>query len=92
MQFDKKGTGHITEEEFLMGISQFCKCSEEQKIKRLYDLYLLDEQDVGISFDGFLCILRNYPQEKLSTLLNFLKTLLLFSFSIFFKSFFFSSL
>lgn len=46
----------------------FCKSSEEQKIKHLFDLYVFDDMDPGISYEGFLCILRNYPQDKIGTL------------------------
>lgn len=66
--FDEENSGTITEERFLRGLELFCKCSEEQKIKHLYDLYLSDEQETGISYEGFLCILRNYPQDQIGTL------------------------
>ena len=45
--FDTKCRGYINFTEFLKGLGTYCKCTEEEKVELLFDLYDMDH-------DGFI--------------------------------------
>ncbi|CAD8190471.1 unnamed protein product [Paramecium pentaurelia] len=68
-KFTHKQEDYMSFEEFLTGLQMYIKCSEDQKIKNLFKLYDLKNQN-GIAKTDFLQMLHNYSKEEIKVILN----------------------
>ncbi|CAD8121385.1 unnamed protein product [Paramecium sonneborni] len=63
-KFTNKQEDYMNFDEFLAGMEMYIKCSDEQRIVNLFELYDLQNQK-GIAKSDFLQMMQNYPQYEL---------------------------
>ncbi|CAD8173435.1 unnamed protein product [Paramecium pentaurelia] len=63
-KFTNKQEDYMNFDEFLAGMEMYIKCSDEQRIVNLFQLYDLKSQK-GIAKNDFLQMMQNYPQYEL---------------------------
>ncbi|CAD8213388.1 unnamed protein product [Paramecium octaurelia] len=63
-KFTNKQEDYMNFDEFLAGMEMYIKCSDEQRIVNLFQLYDLQNQK-GIAKSDFLQMMQNYPQYEL---------------------------
>ncbi|CAD8157767.1 unnamed protein product [Paramecium octaurelia] len=63
-KFTNKQEDYMNFDEFLAGMEMYIKCSDEQRIVNLFQLYDLQNQKV-IAKSDFLQMMQNYPQYEL---------------------------